>query len=466
VVDLQHRVRTFLVRRLSHLAESKLVVAVSGGVDSMALLHLLHSALPRPALSIVVAHFNHQLRGRESDKDQHLVQRSARSLDLAFRTGSPKNAYQSGTGSIEMWARRERHSFFATTARSLDASFIVTAHHEDDLVESVFLRLFRGEAASLGGMSQYEPTPFDCGLTLLRPLLTVSKSTLVDFAKTRRIEYRNDLSNWDESFKRNWIRNRLMPQIVECFGPSVTTTVQRCAEILGAESDYLEGEATAWLATPEPQRAQQFSALPTALQRRLVLKQIKEASLVPDFAHIEQLRNQLGRAVMLEGGVSVRLDQTGRLVRVIPQLPLTFDRRKIGVSLKKDTTVQFGPVTLRWRIHSLRQPFGLPSSKTGRELLDADEIGREIILRHWQPGDRFQPIGLPKPAKIQNLFVSARIPAEIRRSRIVAARPDGEIFWVEGLRISEKFKLSFSTRRYLDWRWQRAEPLLATPMGA
>jgi tRNA(Ile)-lysidine synthase len=432
----------------------------------MALLHLIHSALPRPALAITVAHFNHHLRGQESDADQHLVQRSAKSLGISFSTGFPQTAYQSGGGSTEMWARRERHSFLAATARSLNASFIVTAHHADDQVESVFLRLFRGEASSLGGMAQDEPAPFDPDLTLLRPLLTVSKSTLVVFAQTRRIQYRNDLSNLDESFKRNWIRNRLIPSIVDRFGPSVTTTVQRCAEILGAESDYMEGEATAWLATPESRRPHRFSALPTALQRRVVVKQLKDASLVPDFARIEQLRNKLGATVMLEGGHSVQLDHTGRLVRLIQRSPLTFDQRTVQVLLNEGSSVQFGTATLHWKTTPLSHPIRIPRSKTGRELLDADAIGPGIILRHWQPGDRFQPIGLGKAAKIQNLFVSAKIPADTRRSRIVAARPDGEIFWVEGLRISENFKLSPSTRRYLDWRWQRAKPILATPMGA
>jgi tRNA(Ile)-lysidine synthase len=465
VSELVQHVRAELLKRFSHRRSQKFVVAVSGGLDSMVLLRLLREALPHPAHSLVVAHFNHQLRGKNSDADQCLVKETAESTSLTCRTGSPKKAYEPGSGSLEMWARRERHAFLAATARAESAETIVTAHHADDLVELVFLRLLRGEAASIGGMAAESPAPFDPDLTLFRPLLRISKEALLSTAKAIGIPYREDISNRDPSFRRNWIRSRLIPPIVERFGPSVTTTVQRCAEILGDESDYMDAQAEAWLTKAEQERVPRFAELPPALQRRIVLKQLKAASLPPDFGHIEQLRIRSGSSVMLEGAASVALNGHGSLVRSGSRNIAGFTAERLDLDLESPAEIQFGPLALRWNILPLGQPFSPIEPRREHERFDADAIGPSAILRHWQPGDRFQPSGFGRAAKIQNLFVSAKIPVGERRRLAVATRSDGEVFWVEGLRISEKYKLGPKTRRYLDWRWQRLEPLLATPMS-
>ena len=121
-------------------------------------------------------------------------------------------------------------------------------------------------------------------------------------------------------------------------------------------------------------------------------------------------------------------------------------------------TESFAEVEVKWRIQSRRSRAGV-RTMPNRERFDADQVGPHILLRHWRPGDRFQPNGLPKPVKLQDLFTNAKIPAAARRRLLVAEAAGGRIFWVEGLRMAEAFKLTGGTRRQLEWRWSRARKL-------
>ena len=116
--------------------------------------------------------------------------------------------------------------------------------------------------------------------------------------------------------------------------------------------------------------------------------------------------------------------------------------------------IEFGGAVIRWRIQP-RQSVARPRAGSGREFFDADKVGSPIHLRHWQPGDRFQPIGMARLVKLQDFFTNHKVPVGSRRRLIVATTEAGEVFWVEGMRISERFKLSEQTISRLQWRWER-----------
>jgi tRNA(Ile)-lysidine synthase len=132
-----------------------------------------------------------------------------------------------------------------------------------------------------------------------------------------------------------------------------------------------------------------------------------------------------------------------------------FDSNSVAVDLRdRASGLLFDRVRIVWRL-APGKFLGLPSKQAGAEFFDADKVGSRILLRHWQPGDRFQPIGMKTPVKLQDLFTNARIARSRRRELILGLTGDGDIFWVEGLRISERYKLSKSTIRRLHWRWHR-----------
>jgi tRNA(Ile)-lysidine synthase len=434
----------------------KILAAVSGGADSLVLLHVLHSLAPKYRWKISVAHFNHRLRGRASDADEKLVHRTARKLSLPFYVAGAdvkKFAAQSKI-SVEMAARKLRHEFLARVAREQKNSVVALAHHADDQVELFFLRLLRGAGGEgLAGMKWQSSSPANWKITLVRPLLGFTKAEILEFANTEKIRFRDDATNFTSDFLRNRIRNELLPLLRKNYQPGIAKTVLRLMEITGAESEFVGATASAWLAKPE----MAFEELPVAVQRRVLQQQLVGAGVASDFELVERLRVAPGKLVSVGSGWSVARDVGGKVQQT--KSGGHFDARFNADELKLKLSgragrVEFGGGKFRWQIRPQNET-ALPQKKAGVEFFDADRIGGEIILRHWRAGDRFQPIGMRSPAKLQDLFVNAKIPAARRRELVLAVTVAGEIFWVEGLRIGEKFRLMPVTKRRL--RWDRSK---------
>lgn len=220
------------------------VVAVSGGPDSIALLDVLSSLDPR--LSLAVAHFNHGLRGAESDGDEAAVQNAAGARGLAFyreRAEGLRGAGARRGESLEMAARSARYAFLARVARDTGADWVATAHHADDQAETVLLRLLRGSgAAGLSGMRTLAPLPGDGGLRVWRPLLRATRAEIEAYCAQRGLATRQDQSNDDQSILRNRIRHELLP-ILETYNPGVRKVLARVAENAATDADVVETAA-------------------------------------------------------------------------------------------------------------------------------------------------------------------------------------------------------------------------------
>jgi tRNA(Ile)-lysidine synthase len=431
------------------------VVAVSGGVDSMVLLHVLHSLAERFHWRLVVAHFNHALRGRSSDADEKFVQRRAQKFGLEFararwHEGKAASIRKHG---LEMAARLARYEFLARTARQFHSKVVVTAHHADDQVELFFLRLFRGAGGGgLRGMAWRGALPGDSTIRLVRPLLETTKTELTHYARGHRVAFRADASNRSLQFDRNRIRRELLPLLERHYEPSISGIIRRTMDILGAESDCVAQLADRWLKSG---KRSAFSRLPMAVQRQCVKLQLESLGITPNFDLVEQLRAKPGMRTNAAAGVIVSRERSGK-VQVHRQLPVNFDFTRADLCLEgRAGEVSFAGVDIRWRLRSGQAGRRFPARAVNREFFDAGKVGVKITLRHWRPGDRFQPIGLPRPAKLQDLFTNAKINSADRRTHLVATTTKGIIFWVEGLRIGEVCKLTPRTKRSLKWHWRR-----------
>jgi tRNA(Ile)-lysidine synthase len=199
-----------------------------------------------------------------------------------------------------------------------------------------------------------------------------------------------------------------------------------------------------------------FDSLPVAVQRKALQQQLTGMGLDSDFELVEQLRKSPNSGISVSVGMTVCRDEGGKL-HCRQAISPRFQPGELRVDCSGAAgAVKFGGETFYWRI----KPAGAPSAKPPRqksspmqsEYFDADKIGGKIILRHWRPGDRFHPIGMKAGVKLQDLFVNAKIPAARRRELVLACTEAGEIFWVQGLRIGEPFKLTHQTRRRLQWR--------------
>ena len=434
----------------------KIVVGVSGGVDSIVLLDLLVELTPALAQPLIVAHAHHGLRGADSDADAAFVfaLASRHGLQCVTRRLPVPEEHRQSTESVEMTARRLRHAFLAETAREQGAQSIALAHHADDQIELFLLRLFRGSGgAGLGGMSELSPSPAHPEVTLVRPLLGVTRSELIGYAGKRLLEFREDASNRDESIPRNQIRHTVLPSLRKSVGPHLDRVLLRTADLVRTDSDYVQTAADAWL---KAIKRQPFGRLHAAVQRGVVRRQLWNRGCQPDFDLEERLRT----TETVHTGINARLWQrnsAGEVKEVVTQT--CFQPGTRVVPLHSRGQVEWAKVHLQWRTLPGAGPWRSPKPVVevplDREDFDREAVGSEIHLRHWRPGDRFRSLGLPRSTKLQDLFLNRKIPPAERRHRVLATTVDGTIFWVEGLPLGEEFKVRSTTRQRLRWTWRR-----------
>jgi tRNA(Ile)-lysidine synthase len=495
----------------------RILIAVSGGLDSMVLLHLMNALARREGWKLAVGHFNHQLRGRSSDADARLVQRAAKELGwpAVIAGANVREIARREKLSLEMAARKARHEFLSRTAVGLRIRTVALAHHANDQVELFFLRLFRGSGSQgLLGMQWRNPSPFDKRIQLVRPLLGQTRVTLAKYAKENGVRFREDASNMAKDIQRNRIRHELLPLLRKCYQPALDSVVARVLEILQAEAEVVSETARNHLLAlpgfgkpkrvaslslesdpsprPSPLRKERggsvrscvakarpwedthhkhnplristpFGNLPVAVQRRSLQLQLFGLGVEADFDLIEQLRlkeeravcvgsDKLGSARLASNPLLVVRDSNG-LIRLEKGVSTTFVDSSALLNLGKDRgRVDFGGIQVTWEF---RRGGDLSKKAANCEWFDAGRVGSNILLRHWQPGDRFQPIGMVSAIKLQDFFTNQRVPRERRHQLVLAVSADNQVFWVEGMRISERFKLTKSTNRRLQWRWQR-----------
>ena len=456
--DLTSHIETSIGAKRLFRDGQRILAAVSGGLDSMVLLDLLHRLSKTHRWKLTVAHFNHQLRGVASDADEQLARQTARKLRLPFVAGRgnvPEFARTSGV-SVEMAARQLRHDFLAATAAKLRIPTVALAHHADDQVELFFLRLLRGAGGGgLAGMKWSNASPSAPKIRLARPLLDLSKDALRSFARENQIAFSEDASNASIDIQRNRVRHELIPLLTRHYQPALGRTVLRLMEVVGAEADFVAHTAREWL---KGGRTPLFAHLPLAVQRRLIHQQLIQGKLSPEFDLIERLRLGAGQWIAVSPDGSVCRDAAGLLHwRRLASFQFSSRQREVSLSARKGG-LTFAGLKINWEIGDDKgmMTFGKDANV---EYFDADKVGAPIWLRRWQPGDRFQPIGTGSARKLQDLFTNLKVPAGERRRRVVAATRQGGLFWVEGLRMAEKFKLDEHTVRKLKWSWHRSPAL-------
>jgi tRNA(Ile)-lysidine synthase len=366
-----------------------------------------------------------------------------------------------------MSARFLRHQFLANTAREAGMRSVALAHHADDQVELFFLRLFRGGGGqALAGMKWKAPSPADRSVQLIRPLLNFSKAELLDFAKAKCLQFNLDASNDSVDIFRNRIRKELLPLMRRRYQWALNEVVLRTMEIAGGEAEVVNATAAEWLdhfrRTTRSRRKHAaatryvaFHSLPVAVQRSVLRLQLVDLGVAYDYAMLEYLRLNPDKKLTVLPGLEIFRAEDGLLTAA--REPGKFRSGTDRLILEGTAGAhQFGGVRLKWKKMRGRSKEAVPRRIRGREYFDAEQIGREVIVRHWQPGDRYQPIGATCQIKLQDFFVNQGVPRETRRQLLCATTVAGEIFWIEGMRISERFKLTPETRLRLEWCWQRA----------
>ena len=389
---------------------TRVIAAVSGGADSVALLRILH----RLQIPLSVAHLNHQLRGQASDADEHFVTDLAEELQLpcTVKTVDVNALAASRKVSIEMAAREARHAFF----HELDG-VIALAHHADDQVETFFLKLARGSGISgLAGMPYSQTIG---SIRLIRPLLGIPRKEIENWLVENGYSWREDASNTDEKFLRNRIRHSIIPLLEQQLNPAIRENILRTMDILRQEDACMDG----WTDGRNPGDARN---LPLAARRRNLEKWL--------FAQgAEQVTFDAMDAILglIDKGTGNAVHDLNARQRIVVEYgrPRFENRGEPTPAPAWNLIIERGT---GWKRDAGRGIGELPAEAS----FDARKTGDSPIeVRTCLPGDRIQPLGMEGTRKLQDIFTDQKIPrAQRKRIPVVVCR--GDIIWLPGYRIA------------------------------
>jgi tRNA(Ile)-lysidine synthase len=440
----------------------RILAAVSGGPDSVAMLHLLWNLREELELTIEVAHLQHGIRGEEALDDARFVARLAEQMGSICHLKEvdlPQLKVTSAKTSLEEIGRLERYRFFAETAHRRGFDAVATAHTADDQAETIVMRLFRGAGRTgLRGITPVGQLAIGlerpcANLLLIRPLLDTRRREVMEYLEQQNLTYRSDSSNKDLFFLRNWIRLKLMPQVSERFGDKLTKRLCAQAQVLREEEDYLAGVTRQQLENVrDGQRLNRklFLNLNRALQRRVIrlwIEQRRGHLRAIDFDHIEA-----GQSLIADGPPQGRLAFPGGWQLARQYQTITFERDrpdiksqcysylfKPGISLP---VIEAG-ITIDSRLMD-PAPGQLPDNSM-EAVFDADLLKGNLVVRNFRNGDRFQPLGMGGHKKVKDLFIANRLPLRTRASLPLLVM-DNEILWIPGYGRSDFARIGSTTK--------------------
>jgi len=468
------------------------LLAVSGGPDSMAMLHGLIMLRKKGQLELAglhIAHLNHQLRGADSDADAEFVRQQARQLQIEVTVDSidVAGAARESGESIEVAARRLRYLFLAGAARGNNCNKIALAHNADDNVETILHRILRGTGirglAGMPAVRELTDIEGQSELTIVRPLLSTPRCEIEAFVKQHDIKFRLDRSNLSDEYTRNRIRNELLPLLREKYNPDIGTALLQLGHIAGDFSEILSSDAVGVLnevtLNREPDcltldaaglagrsRIQQAEIVHQGLLalrvplRRIGFKQINAIlDLINGRNPTKRVQLPYGWNVECRGGEltfyktdvsqsSVSSGTSEPIVLLVPGITVPdhdfiwFDVREKRAEVIRELRIEIiaeGGETLETFI---------AHKSIYEEMIDLARIEGPLVLRSRKKGDRFLPLGAPGEKKIGDFFTDVKVSAELR-DRVGLVCDDLGVVWITGLRLAERVSVGPETQQIL-----------------
>lgn len=446
-----------------------ILLGVSGGPDSIAMLHGLIELRQELGIELAIAHLNHSARGAESDRDARFVKDLGGTLqiktliekkDVAAEQATSKNSFQET-------ARDIRLEFLQGAMNQIGANKIALGHTSDDQAETVLMNLLRGSGPKgVGGMNPVR-------LPYIRPLFYCSRAEVVGYLNEREIPYCEDSSNEKTDYLRNRIRLELIPLLRKSYNPRITESLFEASGIFRAEDAYLktleDHEFDRAVSRSEEKgvlkvHIEYFTALPLALKRRLVRKAIQ--TIKGDlrrisFFHIQEVlhlfeKSLKGKRIDLPDGVEVlcsgdhvefkRIDGSNSRI-------LTVDANETSdwvkpLSIPGETHIEKTDLTLKAEIIDPSGK-GFSADQGNQAFLDFEKTGRDLVVRFFHAGDRLQPLGMKGTKKLKSLFIDEKVPQEIRSRIPILTTGDNDIIWVYGMRIADTYRVTSETSKVL-----------------
>jgi tRNA(Ile)-lysidine synthase len=428
---LARKVEAFVREQELLVPGEDVVVAFSGGADSLALLCALDELKERFRLGLSAAHVNHRLRGSDSDADEEFAARFCRGRGIPLEITRLPERVPSGGGNLEDSVRRRRYDFLARTAARRGAA-VATGHTLNDQAETLLMKLFRGSGP--GGLSGISSMRFhrdpETGrsVRVIRPLLVVARSEVLRHLAEAGLDYRVDRTNLDPGFDRNWVRIDLIPRIEERLNPRLLEVLRRTADLFREIDSFLGATAAAHLdelgeSSPEAISlcTRRLADLPAALRKSVIREafgRVRGDLVDLTMGHVEAvlrlLGAQSGRQVHLPGGVSAARE---------------FDRLRLGRRREVFPFCYRLPVPGEIVIPEVGRRVVARLSPEGSAQFQVS--GSSVSVRNRRPGDRYRPAPDAVEKRLKKLLAERRVPLS-RRDELLVFERDGRILWVEG----------------------------------
>lgn len=423
------------------------VAGVSGGPDSMVLLHLLREMAREDGFRVVAAHVNHRFRGAEADAEEELVKRTAAEWGVPCETIAidvPAYIASSGLNPQEA-AREKRYAYLLDVARGAGARTIALAHHADDQAETVLMRILRG--TGIAGLAGIPARREEKELELIRPLLRITKCELLEYGERNSVPYAFDSSNADRHYTRNAIRLDLLPML-ETYNPRVRASLIRLSEMAAIENDYMEAEAEKAFASAAVRAGEgwmldrrRFRGLHVALQRRLIkliLNYVEPSSFSFDYERVEETAS----AIAAEEPSVIRIDIGNGWI-----LSREYDEAYVGPVRPArgpfsyevpgpEARVDVPEARASFLLSRTDAPSPSPPDSRWEAFFDESSLEFPLAIRNRRPGDRIEPMGLNGSKKVQDMFVDAKVPKSLRDGLPLLVDASGRVLWIPGMRRS------------------------------
>ena len=451
IKSTEQKVVKFILNKKLIDAGDRILVALSGGADSVFLLAFLLKYKRRFNIDVAAFHLNHNLRGKEANIDEQFCKNLATLNNIRFFSTS-KNVRlfaKRNRMSLEEAGRELRYSEMLKIAGTNNYTKIATAHNSDDNTETVLLNLIKGTGIKgLSGIPEKREK-------IIRPILVLSKKEILDYLHNKKIKYRTDRSNEENNYNRNYLRNKIIPLIKDKLNPQFNSAVFRTSEVISGYTSLIDEQIN------------------NAVKKAVSYKQQK---LIINLKHLEEKDVRLYGDVLRKSvrkyfkedleskNISDLLKlikaQSGSEIKLPNKIFAVKERNSIIIYLKKREKKNAKQVEIKIgeekqfegksvSISAFNRDKLTLQNNINKEYISQDNIQSSFILRRWKDGDRFFPLGMKNSKKLSDFLTEQKVRSSEKKEQLVLTNA-GKIVWVVGIRIDERYKISAKTKKVLE----------------
>ncbi|MCW8849812.1 MAG: tRNA lysidine(34) synthetase TilS [Melioribacteraceae bacterium] len=425
----------------------RVLIGLSGGADSVFALHYLKKFSAKYKIEISALHVNHNLRGLESKRDENFCRSLCNKLGVKFLCSSVnvKDFAKKHKKSVEEAARDLRYIEFQKVAKANNLNLIVTSHNNDDNTETVLLNIVNG--AGLNGISGI---PIKRG-NIVRPFLCLSKGSIISYLVSANIEYVEDSSNTNIEYRRNFLRERIIPELKENINPSIDKAILRSSIVYRNQIKiiefFIESIFSNIVSISNGKVVVKISELEKYSDEIIgeILKKIFISHLQLDYnfnkfeKFRELIKSQVGVRVLLGKKISAVRDRNKIVFTQSDEIPIN-----VNSVLNIGKTIEIGNIKVSINyVRKLPQKNRQPGKV---EFINADNLSKNLIIRNWKVGDKIQLLGMKGTKKISDVLTDLKTPTLTRKNQLVLVN-NKDIVWILGKRISEKYKVTEQSQK-------------------